>query len=1794
MRQTNKNRITSLFKVILCVLLLICGLTPQLLAQGVPLSGVAVSGNPSASVINVGGYVMLEATFVGDSAPFTANFTANNNDVGSRSGNSSPLSIRVSASSIGDSGTNNSIPIAVTVTDASGISQQHSSTVSCRVDFTKPTLTTSITGGQGGSTTFGNNETVTLIVSADEGIKTPNITIAGPTGSLSATKTSGEDGATSFMYTIALNGATNGNYTVTVTAKDMSEPEANANSNTASANFTVGTTITGETQIIAANPASPSNGAAVTFEVSSPSGTARLDLMNGSEKLASISNPPNPCPITLANLEAKTYTISASSYDSSGMLISTSPSMSYTVDKAPPSPPTVTSPTFPVNTNLAALQVTLNCPTDTEISFPISVNIYKNGALVNTIQSNAGVAITNLTLDEGTNSFQFSTVDAAGNESEKTAAVIATYDKGETVSGHIAMALPANWNLPVNGTGDYICGPNEYTFSAEFSRDMDTTKNPTLTIITASGESLTSNSGSWENSKIFKVTIRFNQAAGASESPYDGKIKELTISGAYDTYGNAISLGKVENAFTLDLTAPLTEFDSDDPIYVNSTTSTVSIGGKLTEGSETSGSGVSQITLHCVKEGTDTDNTVSFAPSGADKGANIPWTYNFSVSGLEEGTYNITTTGTDKALHNPNTEDITYKTARKLIVDKTPPKIDSFDYNYNTTGTLAADTDTTISNESVNRFTMTYEEANGIDLTQTTSKIKKSSDGSEISHELTQNGSRLVLSFSPLVDGGYTVEITPVDVAGNKGETASRSVIIAVGVTTSNATFTPAIGTIANITNEALSQSQIWATLEGSNISYEKSKISVQYGGNECGAKMASESALIYSLFNTSGGLKNDQSHDGRYNITVTPISSTGQTGVSETSYFTLDTQAPVVSSISPASNKTLIGSIVKDFSITVSDSPKDIIQYAASMEPQTPAAPTALKVPGDTSWYESKGSGTVATFTITIDGNLVASTTTMTDTTGTMKLNIPLNDFTDEMRNKGMVDIQVKVEMEDGVFSGTEIPNKRTASYTYQYDFLAPAMPTFESPKEKGSYCKETITLKGSGKDSGTNGSGILAFKYSIDNKENWIELSSSGGSNSAASFSTTISIRDLAEGAHTIYVKSIDMAENESELSSVTFAKDTTPPEAPGTTYPFANAVFNTRTVSFRWTETTGAKYYLLQISDNAGFGTIINADPTSVLDTGLTGQLCATTSLTSSLPKDGTFYWRMASIEKVEDGYNVSGYSTAMTFTVDTVKPRILSISPTPCSSNVISNGQVTFTIIFNEPMNGSVDLVAQITTAGGQVMNIERESFDTNTWTGTTVIPKGNSALYDGNAVITVSGASDLAGNKMSEDTSHTVIINTGPAFDTKLFSNPANAYEIMILTKSSEALNAPPTCSVEQNGISTPVAMNFLRQRYYAGSYKIDSANPGKAYIYFSGTDLNGQVGQGYVQFVVADLSASKRAEIVGVKASVKAAAGSAYKASSIYMLDRDTLESPFTSDKTTASLRANMGLKNSTKASTVNTKELTPLLALEEIGPSSVSLKKCLLYEGSTDYMSFTAPEDKIHLYRQDKNGNWIFQGGSIKDYTIKAQLTGLGRLALMADTKEPAVNSFSPQELDEVDAAKVEFKGEFADGGSGLVKDSFKLELDGRELSGIELDDKGKFSYKMKYALPKGRHEISYTVQDKAGNVLSQNAAFRAEVFALSEFTPYPSPAKNYIQFQYKFGLRPDSIKMKIYDTAGHLVKDISDLFDGAYGNSRSARYDLTNRKGKRIANGVYFYKLTATRNGQTFKKTGKFAVLR
>ena len=146
-----------------------------------------------------------------------------------------------------------------------------------------------------------------------------------------------------------------------------------------------------------------------------------------------------------------------------------------------------------------------------------------------------------------------------------------------------------------------------------------------------------------------------------------------------------------------------------------------------------------------------------------------------------------------------------------------------------------------------------------------------------------------------------------------------------------------------------------------------------------------------------------------------------------------------------------------------------------------------------------------------------------------------------------------------------------------------------------------------------------------------------------------------------------------------------------------------------------------------------------------------------------------------------------------------------------------------------------------------------------------------------------------------------------------------------------------------------------------------------------------------------------------------------------------------------------------------------------------------------------------------------------------------------------------------------------------------------------MALNADGSFAYKLKQALPKGKHEVSLTVDDNAGNSLRQSFWVTAPgAFAVDEFMPYPNPATgNALYFNYNFNQTADVVSLRIYDTAGHKVASF-ETDDFVSLNDGRIRWDLRNDSGKTVANGVYFYKLSISKGGQTFKKRGKFAVMR
>ena len=1771
-----------------------------------PPQNVAIETNFGTSGtnnrLNAAGAVELSVTWQGDSPPFTAKYKKGGNVIladPSLTGNST--NARISATTWGDTN-GGAESITVEIVDSAGRSATGMSQ-SFIIDTKGPELTATLTNGPN----FSQNSSVRIQIMSNETINPPTVTCETVSAQIEGNAAQG----TTFVYNLQLNESfSNGQHTILIEANDVSEPQP-GNKGTTSINFTVGTSSSGSTSIDSSNPASPTNAQNVILSGKAPNGTKTIKLLDNGAELVSFAIGNTDWTYNL-QLEAKDYSLVAVSYDELSQEISRSSAFPLVIDREAPGVPTFSSESIPAQTNQTSYEFSVSVEGyESEKSAPVTVQAYNNDAAVGNIANisqNGNPARITVPLNPGTNNIYFRSIDKAGNQSEKSAQVTIN-QSGEATGGVSSILIDNSYPCPAPQTAMF--GSGNHSLQITFSQDCNTTAIPTVEIVCGGGGKIVVASNWTEgNPRVLSGTFSIPNNGGAS---IDGPA-QISIKDAKDTYGNTLSpYTSTDGSLHIDSTAPTSTITNPSPVYVSKSNPTVTLQGTVVDNDN--GSGIDYLELFTKKEGEEWS---SAGKVPLQTGNQSPWSYSYTPSGVENGEILLVTSAVDKAIRPAegegtaigNAESITNKTGITLFIDNTLPGVERISLN-NTGEDISVYGENPVIASDISRIVVVASDTgSGVDLTSTNFIFKLTNpSGQDISGEKTNNNINTIYFDFPVLtaSGEYTITVTPVDKAGNTGETVTRKFTLDKSAP-DYAVFSPDSQAIANKTEASLASNSVKVVLSNSPAnstgtvpSYAGSTISVKYNGVEVGEKdTAVTDALVAKLH--GGNLLTDGSHDGNYYISVTPRSTTGIAGTAITSSFIYDTQPPVIIESVPdfkdptvnTASGVWFGLNTNELSITMSDAPKDILENYKDQYPVTASEPV---IPGDTSWYNGSGSGinkTISSFTWLFPAAGGPPTSHKVEGNKFIVSRPPVPADT----SAGVVDFTPTIILADNVTTGVNVPNSYSLNKTYRFDYLEPKIELATGNGKK--FCKNILKVEAKAEDVGSNGDlQVSKIEYTEEESDNatWKVLEVKVLPAKSASFTLSLDITNKKDGNYKVFFRAIDRAGNISSKKEFTYIIDRTPPSSPELTIPLADYTVNKRNQSFKWNSVTDATSYLFQISDDSSFNNILNHTSNQVY-TGLKGYVTSTTDGSFSLPKDGTFYWRVASLEKCEDGFNISEFSETRKVIIDTVKPYVVSISPSPSSSNSISTGMVTFTIRFNEPIDSTIDVSATLTSAGGQVMKIEKVSSSGDTWVGTTVIPKNNSALYDGNAVISVDKATDLAGNSMAVDSSHTVVVNTGPAFITKLFSNPANEYEITIITRSSESLQTAPSVIVRQNSEKTPVTMNFLKDRFYSGSYRINKENPGSAYINISGTDLYGKVGTNIVEFIVADVNASSRLNISSSsgRATLKAAESSTFTPTAVYIIDRETLESPFsvTNESTVnATLRASAGV--STKSSKKNNSELVGILGLDEIGPSSVKLKKCMLYTADVNGENIDkASLDKIHVYRQDANGNWVFQGGELKDYKISAQITGLGRLALMSDKTAPKMNSLTPSNQEKLNTNRPEIKGQFIDNGSGLLTDSFKLYIDGLQVKEAEMNKDGTFSYQVKQTLKKGKHEIKCEVYDKAGNSLVRAVTVDApDPIRIGEFQAYPNPARgNRISFAFNFGAVPDSASLKIYDSAGHLVAKFGpEDFDRASG---LMRWDLTNRKGKRIANGTYIYRLEVSANGQKISKRGKIAVLR
>jgi len=140
-----------------------------------------------------------------------------------------------------------------------------------------------------------------------------------------------------------------------------------------------------------------------------------------------------------------------------------------------------------------------------------------------------------------------------------------------------------------------------------------------------------------------------------------------------------------------------------------------------------------------------------------------------------------------------------------------------------------------------------------------------------------------------------------------------------------------------------------------------------------------------------------------------------------------------------------------------------------------------------------------------------------------------------------------------------------------------------------------------------------------------------------------------------------------------------------------------------------------------------------------------------------------------------------------------------------------------------------------------------------------------------------------------------------------------------------------------------------------------------------------------------------------------------------------------------------------------------------------------------------------------------------------------------------------------------------------------------------------------LKPELSPGRHTFELLAMDCNGNAMEPVELFLrvSGQFDIQMLGTYPNPFKRETSFAYVLTLPAEKISIKIYTTSGRKIRDLDPVYMTQDPNPFSADYhevvwDGTDEDGYDVANGVYFYRMTATSEGKSEEITGKIARIR
>ncbi len=259
--------------------------------------------------------------------------------------------------------------------------------------------------------------------------------------------------------------------------------------------------------------------------------------------------------------------------------------------------------------------------------------------------------------------------------------------------------------------------------------------------------------------------------------------------------------------------------------------------------------------------------------------------------------------------------------------------------------------------------------------------------------------------------------------------------------------------------------------------------------------------------------------------------------------------------------------------------------------------------------------------------------------------------------------------------------------------------------------------------------------------------------------------------------------------------------------------------------------------------------------------------------------------------------------------------------------------------------------------------------------------------------------------------------------------------------------------------------------------------------------------------------------------------------------------------------------------------------------------------------------EEDSYIYRQDdETGNWIRIGDQTeRDEVVSAEVKLPGAFALLThtDTRPPTL-SLTVENQGFIDgdyisdAPTISARIEDANGidprpekivltknGQRVPKDEYTVSASATNSNLLLI------TYSPVSALQAGDLRIRLQAHDANGNV--EDAELNAKVaggFEIKNIANFPNPFRpgqgkgKGTDFAYYLTQGADKVSLKIYTLTGKLITSVDTLDASASYNEY--HFDGLDADGDPLANGVYIYKFTVTKDDERVQKVGKIVVIK